>query len=181
MIDKTDKEEIRKWAKELRKRLDLKKISTEITNKIKHLEEYKKARNVMSYLAKDVEISLINLFEDITKSWYLPAVMEAGTKDPQIVVVPYIHNKTKLIKGNFGVLEPEIIDNSNNYLDLIFVPGLCFDKEGNRLGFGKGYYDKFLKLNPKSFKIGCCPKECLVEKLPTDLWDEKVDIVIVES
>ena len=60
------------------------------------------------------------------------------------------------------------------------MPGLCFDKKGNRLGFGKGFYDQFLKLNSDSYKIGCCPKRCMVDKLPTDEWDIKMDLVVTD-
>lgn len=183
-----NKSEYRKWAKELRQKLDLKKISAEIVDKIKSLSQYQSAKTVMSYVGKEVEISLSRLFEDKSKSWFLPVVFQKNESERgQIIVVPYIPSKTKLIKGKFNILEPEII--KNNFfnqiekkikLDLIFVPGLCFDKEGNRLGFGAGYYDKFLKLNPDSFKIGCCPKECLVGKLPIDPWDVKIDLVITD-
>lgn len=183
MNENKEKESYRKLAKEVRKTLDLKGISTVIENKIRDLPEYKNAKNIMSYLAKDIEISLDNLFDDKLKSWFLPVV--GALHGAPLLVVQYLPGKTKLIKNNFDILEPEIID--ENYfdqttkkinLDLIFVPGLCFDKSGNRIGFGKGFYDKFLKLNKNSFKIGCCPKECLVEKLPIDIWDEKVDLFV---
>ena len=188
------KEELRKWAKDLRSKLNIKRVSFEIENKIRQLDEYKKAKNVMSYMAKDIEISLSDLFKDDLKNWFLP-VLENETEERrngetergQILVVPYVPSKTKLIKGRFEILEPEIIDNNffdqikkKIKLDLIFVPGLCFDKGGNRIGFGAGFYDRFLKLNPESIKIGCCPKECLVRSLPTDLWDMKVDIVVTD-
>ena len=183
MVAYKTKDEYRKWAKEIRKSLNLPNISLEIENKIKDLKVYKSAKNVMSYLAKDIEISLNGLFEDKTKNWFLPIVGKG--RDLSLQIVPYLPQKTKLTKGQFGILEPQITNNTffdqvnkKIKLDLIFVPGLCFDKEGNRLGFGKGYYDRFLKLNPDSFKIGCCPKECFVEKLSVDEWDEKVDLVV---
>jgi len=186
MIEYKTKEEYRKWAKEVRKSLDLKDISVQIENKIKNLHAYKSSKNVMSYLAKDIEISLAGLFENKTKNWYLPTVIDGGKK-PQLYTIPYIPDKTKLQKGQFNILEPELIndvyfDQIEKFinLDLIFVPGLCFDKNGSRLGFGKGYYDQFLRLNQKSFKIGCCPKKCLIDILPTDDWDIKIDLVITE-
>ena len=180
-----EKSEYRKWAKELRKKLDLKSISIQITKKIQNLYEYKAAKNVMSYLAKDIEISLSSLFQDNSKAWFLPSV--GARRGTPLHVVPYFPDKTRLIKNKFDISEPEIIgadffDQAGKKikLDVIFVPGLCFDKDGNRIGFGAGYYDKFLKLNKESFKIGCCPKECLVDKLPKDEWDEKVDLAVTD-
>ena len=185
MNNKEEKLKIRTWAKSLRQTLDLKTISALIEAKVRNLSEYKSAMNVMSYLAKDIEISLNNLFEDNTKSWFLSAV--GGVPEPRLLVVPYFTGRTKLIKNQFDILEPTISDdnffdqlNKKIKLDVIFVPGLCFDKAGNRIGFGKGFYDRFLKLNPDSFKIGCCPKGCFVDKLPVDEWDEKVDLVVME-
>ena len=186
MDNKGEKDKLRQWAKDIRQTLDLKKISREIESKIFKLDIYKSSRNVMSYLSKDIEISLDGLFSDRKKAWLLPVVAQTyyGTS---LKIVQYIHGKTKLFKNKFDILEPQIID--DNYfdqvknkvkLDVIFVPGLCFDKKGNRLGFGKGYYDQFLKLNPESYKIGCCPKKCLVNELPADSWDIKMDLVLTE-
>ncbi len=184
MDNKTEKDKLRQWAKDIRRTLDLKKISKEINNKILSLDIYKYSRNVMSYLSKDIEIFLDGLFLDRGKKWFLPVVLQSyyGTS---LKVVPYIHGKTKLYKNKFNILEPTVV-NDDYYdqvkkkikLDVIFVPGLCFDKKGNRLGFGKGFYDQFLKLNPDSYKIGCCPKRCMVNELPTDSWDVKMDLVL---
>ena len=186
MDNKAEKEKLRQWAKNVRKTIDLKKVSREIEKKIASLDIYKSSLNVMSYLSKDIEISLDGLFRGSRKGWFLPVVMQTYY-GVSLKVVPYVHGKTKLFRGKFDILEPEIV-NDEYYdqikkkvkLDIIFVPGLCFDKKGNRLGFGKGFYDQFLKLNPKSYKIGCCPKQCLVDKLPIDEWDIKMDLVITE-
>lgn len=182
MITSAKKAELRRWAKSLRQNLDLKKTSTNIKTKVLELGVYRSAKTIMSYIAKDIEISLDGLLKDRSKSWFLSVVSEHS-----ILGVPYVPGKTKLIKGKFNILEPEIINDEcfdqiskKIKLDLIFVPGLCFDKAGNRLGFGVGFYDRFLKLNPNSFKIGCCPKSCLIDKLPVDRWDEKMDLVITD-
>lgn len=185
MDNKTEKDKLRQWAKDIRRSLDLKKISKEIQGKIMNLDTFKSSVNVMSYLSKEVEISLDALFMS-RKKWFLPVIVQtyygSGLK-----IVPYIHGRTKVFKNKFDVLEPEIIDNNcfdqinkKIKLDVIFVPGLCFDKKGNRLGFGKGFYDQFLKLNPDSYKIGVCPKKCVVEELPTDTWDIKMNLVVTE-
>lgn len=192
-MNSKEKERLRRWAKELRKSLDLDKASIEIVSKIKKSDVYKSVKNVMSYMAKDIEISLNDLFLDNSKSWFLPVVEGEVCKprllvvQPRLLAVPYFPDKTKLTKNKFNILEPEIPE--DNYfdqlekkikLDLIFVPGLCFDKSGNRLGFGAGFYDEFLKLNPDSFKIGCCPKECVLDSLPVDRWDIKVNMILTD-
>ena len=194
--NKTEKAKYRLWAKDLRKNINLKRVSGLIEAKLTKLDVYRSAKTVMSYMAKDMEISLRGLFNDNSKSWFLPVVVEtlhvetlhAETFHAETLhamslrVVPYHPNETKLSKNKFDILEPENNDQQDKKikLDIIFVPGLCFDKKGNRIGFGAGYYDRFLKLNPDSFKIGCCPKECLVNELPVDLWDYKVDLVVTD-
>ena len=186
--NKNEKAKYRIWAKGLRQNLDLKNISNLIETKLTKLDVYRSAKTVMSYLAKDIEISLEGLFSDNSKSWFLPLVSNLENAESMLLVAPFTLGKTKLIKGKFDILEPEnlkndFFDQKNKKvkLDLIFVPGLCFDKDGNRLGFGAGYYDRFLKLNPESFKIGCCPKSCIVDKLPVNPWDCKVDLVITDE
>jgi len=173
-MNKEEKGKLRRWAKDLRRSLDLKNVSIQIENKIKNLDKYKSAKTVMSYMAKDLEISLSNLFQDNSKAWFLPVVKDV------IVAVPYVLGKTKLVRNKFNILEPELNKSVSVTLDVIFVPGLCFDKSGNRIGYGAGFYDNFLKLNPDSFKIGTCPKECLIDSLPQDKWDIKVDLVLTD-
>ena len=188
-----EKSKYREWAKELRKSLDLKRVSTEIESKIRKLDVYKSSKNVMSYLAKELEISLNDLFRDESKSWYLPVVVKsepenrlpkAGESENDnkdyIIAAPYIPGSTKLVKNKFDILEPEGEVVQPRFIGVIFVPGLCFDLERNRIGFGAGFYDRFLKLNPHSFKIGVCPKECLIEKLPLDSWDVKLDLIVTD-
>jgi len=182
MDNEKTKVQYRAWAKNVRRELGKEKlqaISTEIVNKIRKLKVYKSSTHVMSYMAKDLEILLDDLYKDTKKLWYLPVL------ESRIIVAPYVHGETKLTLGKFNILEPQI-ENDKYYdqkskkikLDLILVPGLCFDQSGHRIGFGRGYYDSFLKLNKDAFKIGCCPKECLVDTLPIDKWDIKVDMIV---
>ncbi len=185
MDNKAEKSKYRTWAKDLRQKLDLENISSLIVAKLTKLDVYRSAKTVMSYMAKGTEVSLDEIFNDGLKSWFLPVV--SNLKPPSLLVAPFIPGKTKLIKNKFDVFEPEYSENKffnqcdrKIKLDLILVPGLCFDKQGNRLGFGAGYYDRFLTLNPESFKIGLCPKDCLIDDLPLDPWDCKVDLVITD-
>ena len=67
-----------------------------------------------------------------------------------------INKQTRYIENKFNILEPDSSEEVlPSELDVIFIPLLCFDKQGNRVGYGGGYYDKFLsKTNKKSLKIG---------------------------
>jgi 5-formyltetrahydrofolate cyclo-ligase len=69
---------------------------------------------------------------------------------------------------------------ADKVLDVVLVPGMAFDSEGNRLGRGKGYYDRFLKLltNPRPKLIGVCFDFQKVDMVPTEPTDVKVDVVV---
>ena len=64
--------------------------------------------------------------------------------------------------------------------EVLLIPGLAFTKEGKRLGRGKGYFDRYLK-NFKGLKIGICFEKQLFQDIPTDQYDQKVDLVITEK
>ena len=87
--------------------------------------------------------------------------------------------------GAFGIKEPKenienLIDKSN--IDLMIVPGICFDKEKNRIGFGKGYYDRYLANENNIIKIGICFDEQVREEyILVDDFDIKMNMVITDK
>ena len=85
--------------------------------------------------------------------------------------------KENLKKGSFDILEPTSNDKVTSNNCVCIVPGICFDKNGYRIGYGKGYYDKYLS-NKSIYKIGICFKECLIDNMPHDLYDIKVDLIV---
>lgn len=89
-----------------------------------------------------------------------------------------------LREGAFGILEPN--DLSPKFVSntgICFVPGIAFDINGNRLGFGKGYYDRFLKDKPQITKIGICYSYQLLKHvyIPVNEYDVKMDMIITEK
>ncbi|KAJ1942745.1 hypothetical protein FBU59_003110 [Linderina macrospora] len=85
-----------------------------------------------------------------------------------------------LAKNKWGIPEPakDRVGVDAGVLDFVLVPGVAFDRNGNRCGHGKGYYDRFLETNPKVFKCAVCLDEQVVENVPTDEFDKTPDIVI---
>ena len=84
-----------------------------------------------------------------------------------------------LQEGSFGIQEP-VGETFEDYdqIELVVVPGMAFDKEGNRLGRGKGYYDRLLPKLPHAKKIGLCFPYQLVDTVPTDPQDIPMDKII---
>lgn len=92
-----------------------------------------------------------------------------------------VKNISCLREGSFGIPEPSEGEKvSPEEVELFVIPGVVFDKEGYRLGFGKGYYDRLLK-GVKSPKVGVAYSFQVVDKLPRDPWDVPVDIIITEK
>lgn len=81
--------------------------------------------------------------------------------------------------GSFGIIEPEGAEPvSPTEIDLILVPGVAFTRRGDRMGRGKGFYDKYLvQLRPDAVKIGICYPHQLVEELPTEPHDIPVSML----
>ena len=105
--------------------------------------------------------------------------------------VPKIENNTMhLIKitswddlepGHFGILEPKCSNYYTNKIDLVITPSIVFDRNGYRLGYGKGYYDKYFSLNNYDISIGLSYDKLLQETVPIDNHDKAVDIIITEE
>ncbi len=92
----------------------------------------------------------------------------------------YQHSDSNhLVKGRFGIMEPppRIAIKS---IDLLIVPGIAFDRRGYRLGYGRGYYDKFLSKNPM-ISIGLAYSFQLIEKLPHGSHDRRMDAIATEN
>lgn len=178
---------LREQILEIRKNLNVQNVesySNIIINTLIKSELYKKATNVMSYVSFNNEV---NTHRFIVKA------IEDGKK----ISVPYIDNKNKimlpcliddideLVPGYFGILSPDpnklkIIDAKS--IDLVIVPGACFDINGYRIGYGGGYYDKFLPLLRKdASSIGLAFSFQVIDKVPYEKYDIPVDFIVTEK
>lgn len=181
-----NKIELRKEISKKRKLLDIneaKKASEIIVNKMQGLADLKSAKLVFSFMpyGKEVDIKPLNQWIlDQGKTLCLPRVINQTEMEPRVV-----NNINQgFSKSAFGVLEPtgnnELIDIDK--IDLILVPGLAFDKSGNRMGHGKGYYDRFLSRCPKStLFIGVAFSFQILDSIPFNKFDVKVHSIITEK
>ena len=172
-----DKQELRKIMLDKRKRINNKEeLSNIIINKIISLDIYKEANVIAIYNSLDNEVNTKDLINKsiINKKVLLPKIV-----NNKIVFIK-INKDTNYTKSKIGVIEP-IGNVYSDKIDLIIVPGVSFDRKLNRLGFGKGYYDKFLSNNNNIFKIGVCFDEQIINKLPTESHDIKMNLVITDK
>ena len=165
MDNKTD---FRLYAKEARKSLDIAEISKKIVRKIRSLDVYKSANNVMLFYPMTYEIDLRTLLKD-DKNFYLPKVSGRN-----ILACPYTEN---LVKSAFGIMEPETATVNPNRRDWIILPCRMADKNAYRIGYGGGYYDRFLAdLDVRT--VAVVSKTLYVDNLPHEDYDIKADKVI---
>lgn len=181
--EQQSKAELRKNLLFARKRI-VKKSSKDnaILNTLITTKEYKESKQILMYMALDDEINidaLIDLSHINGKSIAVPYCIN-NNGDMEFY---YINTINDLIKGSFGVREPDI-SKCKKVVDfrdsIIIVPGIAFDINGYRLGYGKGYYDRFLQ-NHTLNSFGLCYNNFVKNELPIDKYDKSVDYIITES
>ena len=179
------KEECRKNCLARRARLSpfqRKKKSEEICQKILNLPYWQRAKRVMLYVTYRNEVDTILLIQEALKTGKILILPKVEKKE----IVPYGINSfpEDVAPGYKSILEP-IAYRSQPWtgdMDIIIIPGCAFDFQGNRLGYGLGCYDRFLKkINPSVLKIGLTYEVCLVSCLPVEAYDETVDIIVTEK
>ena len=166
------KKQLRKSAKGIRKSLDISTKSKVLTNLIRQNKIYQNSQNIMLYYPTKYEMNFLDLLND-NKNFYFPRV-----KGEELLVCPYKRGE-KIEISNLGICEPCSTPVTPIILDLIIVPALMVDKNGYRLGYGGGFYDRFLK-TLKAKTICAIPKELLVEELPVEEFDLPMDIIITD-
>lgn len=98
------------------------------------------------------------------------------------MIASRINNWASLQKNEFGIPEPQFSDASDIEFDAIIIPGSVFDITGNRIGYGKGYYDKFINsIDYEVKKIALCYDFQLLNVIPSEDHDVKMDIIITEN
>ena len=171
-----NKQILRNKYKEIRKNIKNKEEQDNIIfNKVINLEQYKQSSLVLIYVSLKYEVDTIELIKYSLKIGKKAAVPKCEGDN---IVFYYINSLEELKEGNFGILEPKtnkIVKSFNN--SICIIPGLAFDKQNNRIGYGRGFYDRFLK-NYNGIKIGLTYKECICDKIDADENDIKMDKVI---
>ena len=137
------------------------------------------AKTIVAYYSLPDEVDTHGFIDELTaegKTVYLPKVIS----DEDMVLCSYTGAES-LKEGAFGIMEPIGEEMSaDEVIDVVLVPGMAFDGNGNRLGRGKGYYDRFLNTlsNPRPKLIGVCFDFQKTDVVPTEPTDVKVDVVI---
>lgn len=158
------------------------KKDEEIFKRLIALPEYQNARMVLTYVSTLIEVSTFRLIAYSLEHGKIVAAPRCA--EGKIAMDFYeIRSMADLEKAAFSVLEPipaqckRVTDFSRS---VCVVPGLMFDGRGYRLGYGKGYYDRFLN-RYDGFNIGICYNECIKNRLPHGRYDISVDVIVTQK
>ncbi len=157
-------------------------LDKRISDRVTGLWQYRQCNLLLTYVSTEIEVDTRDIIRRALvdgKNVAVPRCVE-GTRNMRFYLINGLH---ELAPGAFGVLEPnpqtsqpiDVFENS-----LCIVPALCYDSKGYRLGYGKGYYDRFLSGYDMT-AIGIAYSSCVCRKLPHGRFDRPVELVVTEN
>ncbi len=158
---------------------DVAERSEIIRYKLLGKSQMREAKTVMMYVSAYKEPETLPIIE-VLLSEGKQVVLPISVTSTNTIIPTYIDNTDELKPGAYGILEPTIVrpvDVSD--IDVVVVPGIAFDMHRNRLGFGKGYYDRFLS-ECDAYRIALCYDFQIVSDLPMTDNDIPMDMVLTE-
>ena len=164
MGDLSSKKELRRELLKRRKEVNNPDAERAVFEKVITEDVFLSAEVIFCYVSYGSEMGTRLLIREILRQGKTLVVPKCVDDKGHMIGVE-IKSEDDLKSGMYGILEPEGCEFEKEKIDLAIVPGIAFDKEGIRLGYGKGYYDRFLK-GLKGETIGICHKELVFEKLP---------------
>lgn len=137
---------------------------------------YQNAKTIYGYLSYNQEVRTIPMLEQALRDGKRIAVPKVFGEEMKFI---YLDDLSKIEKGYCGIPEPvsdgPVADDSTA---LVLMPGLAFDTQGHRIGYGGGFYDKFLAAEPSHPTIALCYDFQMVDHLETEEFDVPVDCVL---
>lgn len=183
-----DKNSVRKATLEKRKSMPLGEVVTKSDKIIEYLvstDAYKNANTIMAYIDFRNEVMTENLIKRAVKDGKKIVIPISVVETRQLILSELIDYDNELESGAYGILEPKkefIRETDAKLVDLVLIPGVAFDKKGFRIGYGAGYYDRFLeRVRPDVSKIALAFELQMVNHAYPDSHDVAVDIVITEE
>ena len=139
--------------------------------------------SVMLYLSMRSEVETTDLLEGLLNSGKQICAPVINTEQVKLTPRRIQNPKTELVRHRYGMLEPNDACPifPTEHLQLIVVPGIAFDRKGYRLGYGKGFYDRFLTKCPHAIPIGLAYQIQVVEDTFPQAWDVPVQHIFTET
>lgn len=179
------KAELRSVYKRLRSQCPAevkKELDRRLSQQFLSLDEYKSCKTLFAFVSTPIEVDTSVIISTALKDGKRVAVPKCRDKSG-LMDFYYITSTDCLKKGAFSIMEPDeaLCERVTDLSDgLCLVPGLCFDRQGYRIGFGKGYYDRFLE-EFGGTTVGICYSRCIEKELPRGIFDRNTDILVTEK
>ncbi|MGN0552493.1 MAG: 5-formyltetrahydrofolate cyclo-ligase [Oscillospiraceae bacterium] len=180
------KKELRAKFKQIRKDMTVQnktELDDKICKKLVSTDAYKKCKRVLTYVSTDIEVDTMQLIHTALDDGKIVAAPRCidGTRNMDFYIIT---SDKQLESGAFGVLEPD-----PNKCELLtcfddavcVVPALAYDMDGYRLGYGKGYYDRFLSAHRGLYNIGIEYCSCTVSNLVRGKFDVAADMLVTDK
>lgn len=177
-----DKQELRKQVRAAKREVPLEdkiRRSMPIMQQVGELALFRSAQTVLLYWSMDDEVYT----HDFVNRWYKEKCLLLPCVDGDDLLLRRYTGPDSLQPGpQFGIPEPTgpVFDELDK-IDMIIVPGVAFDKHNNRMGRGRGFYDRLLKTTPNAVKVGVAFSFQLFDTIPTEPFDVPMNLVVVES
>ena len=174
-----DKKELRNKIREQKRAMTPQQIesaSQKLVELFLATEQYRQAKTIYGYLPYNQEVRTVPLLEQALADGKKVAVPKIYGDEMRFIYLPDLN---QVEKGYSGIPEP-IEDGplGDDPTALVLMPGMAFDEEGHRIGYGGGFYDKFLANEPDHPTIALCYDFQIVKELPTEDFDIPVDLVL---
>ena len=174
-----DKKELRRTIRERKRAMTEEEIvsrSEALGRLFAQSDAYKAAKTIYGYLPYNQEVRTVPMLEQALKDGKRVAVPKVYGDEMKFL---YLDDLTKVSKGYAGIPEP-IADGpvADDETALVLMPGLAFDPQGHRIGYGGGFYDKFLAAEPNHPTLALCYEFQLLPELDTEEHDIPVDTVL---
>jgi 5-formyltetrahydrofolate cyclo-ligase len=180
------KKEIRSTILKKRHRMLFSEViakSERIKEQVFHMDEFKDAKTILFYLSYDNEVythEMIKESLEIKKQVVVPKT----DRNSRTILCSSLTKWDDLVAGAYDILEPrqeclkEVLPES---IDLIIIPGIAFDCQGNRIGHGMGYYDRLFTKKFNAHRLGLAFEFQIVEKISPETHDVKVNKIVTEK
>lgn len=174
-----DKKSLRKMIREQKRAMapeQIEQISEKLGELFRASEMYRNAKTIYGYLPYNQEVRTVPMLQRALDEGKKVAVPKVYGDEMRFI---YLTDLSRVEKSDYGIPEP--IDDgpvADDSTALVLMPGLAFDKDGHRIGYGGGFYDKFLASEPDHPTLALCYGFQMVEELPTEEFDIPVDCVL---
>ena len=180
-----DKNLFRKETLNRRREIYCADTDSKIIEKFLESDLYQESTHIMAYVSFGTEINTHEFIEEALKDGKRVIVPICKKEDRTLILSEIKNFPDDLEEGNYGILEvrPDclrIVEAS--VINLVMVPGCAFTQKGHRMGFGGGYYDRFLEtINPDCPTVALIRDDFIFDVIPMDAHDKSVDYMITES